>query len=62
MTDYTQRLYEVRYPNGSIVDIRAHMVFQNESGIGLKRAPGDNPGNVIFAASHQAGVTIRLVS
>jgi hypothetical protein len=62
MSNYEQRTYEVRYPDGERTTIQAFSLTLTDGAMYLKKAPGDNPGNVLFAASHEAGVTIRQVS
>lgn len=62
MSNYQQHLYEVNYPDGGSQLMDAHMIYLGNGIIGLKTAPGDNPGNLIFAAAHESGVTITLVA
>lgn len=59
---YPQRLYEVRYSDGSKVRLFAHLIYRDEATICLKKAPGDEAGNTVFVAPHQAGVTILEVA
>ena len=61
MADYPQRLYEVRYSSGHRTRIRAHQIYWDVAGISLRKEPDDKPGNTVFAASHQAGVTITMI-
>ena len=57
----TQRLYEVRYPDGSTVLLRAYRMFTNDNTIGLRKGPLDSPGNTVFMAAISSGVTIRQI-
>jgi len=62
VSNYPQRRFQVRYPDGEKVFISAHQIILADNSISLKKAPGDNPGNIVFTASHEAGVTITQVS
>lgn len=59
---FPQYDYEVVYPDGKIVPYTAHMIYSDSAIIGLKKAPGDNPRNWVFAASHEAGIAIGLAN
>lgn len=61
MADYPQRMYVVRYPSGHRTRIRAHQIYRDATGISLRKEPDDKPENIVFAASHQAGVTITVI-
>lgn len=62
MTTYQQRQYVVRYPDGETETVTAHMVrLEGDGGVTLKKAPGDNPGNIVFAATPTSGVTVTQI-
>jgi len=60
---YPQRTYLVRYPSGKPDTVTAHdMRIRHDGTIELKKAPGDNPGNIVFTATPSSGVTITDIT
>lgn len=61
-TQYTQDDYVIRYPDGREQVVTAHQIKHSHDGIiTLKKAPGDNPGNIVFMATPASGVTVTQI-
>lgn len=56
--DPDKRLYEVRYPDGDTVRLYAHRMLVANQMVCLFREQGDTPGNMIFVAGINSGITV----